>query len=125
MRFLGIGTLELGLIILLGLLLVGPVDMVRMAGKAGLFLRQFKESDVWRSIQGSQRSIKRMGQELIGDDNFGLDSIRKEIGAMDLGAGADRGPFPKLPDQKSSAPSSEAADAAVEKAADKSTEPSS
>jgi Sec-independent protein translocase protein TatA len=90
MNFLGIGTLELAMIILIALMLIGPMDMVRFARKAGEFLRQVKQSEIWQSVQGSRRTMNRMGRELIGGAEGDLESIRRDLSKVDFTAGVDQ-----------------------------------
>jgi Sec-independent protein translocase protein TatA len=101
MNFLGIGTLELAMIILIALMLIGPMDMVRFARKAGEFLRQVKQSEIWQSVQGSRRTMNRVGRELIGGTEGELDSIRRELSKVDFTAGIDRDLLKDIPGLKS------------------------
>jgi len=100
MNFLGIGTLELAMIVLIALMLIGPVDMVRFARKAGEFLRQVKQSEIWQSVQGSRRTMNRVGRELIGGTEGDLDSIRRELSKVDFTAGIDRDLLNEMPGLK-------------------------
>lgn len=92
MNFLGIGTLEFAMILLIGVLVVGPVDMIRFARKAGAMLGQLRRSELWQSIMGSRQAMNRVGRELMGGTEGDLDAIRRELSQIDFTQGAD----PKL-----------------------------
>lgn len=89
MKVFGVGTLELVMILVIGILVVGPVDMVRFARKAGAALGQLRRSELWQTIMGSRRAMNRVGHELMGEAETDLDAVRRELSQVDFMQGAD------------------------------------
>ncbi len=82
MNFLGIGTFELLVILLVGLLVIGPVGMVDVARKTGAFIRRFRQSEIWQLMQGSQATLKRVERDLLSDTD--LEGLRRDMASLDL-----------------------------------------
>jgi Sec-independent protein translocase protein TatA len=77
MEFLGIGPLELLIIILIGLIVLGPKDIVKAGQSTGRFLRKIVTSPYWSSFQRTSREIKNLPNRLIRE--AGLEEINKDL----------------------------------------------
>jgi Sec-independent protein translocase protein TatA len=77
MEFLGIGPLELLIIILIGLIVLGPKDIVKAGQTAGRFLRKVVTSPYWSSFQRTSRELKNLPNRLIRE--AGLEEMQKDI----------------------------------------------
>lgn len=75
MEFLGIGPLELLAILLLIFVVMGPGDMVRMAGTLGRALRTLRQSEFWRALQQASRELRSLPDSLARQ--AGMDEIQK------------------------------------------------
>lgn len=64
MDFLGIGPLELLMILLIILIVLGPTDMVKVGSQVGKYLRQLMTSETWRSVQKTSRAIRNLPNSL-------------------------------------------------------------
>ena len=96
MEFLGIGPMELLLIILLAIIIFGPKDIVKAGKSLGKSLSQFIRSDTWKSINQTSQELKNLPNRLMRE--AGLDELEKT--AREEQARADRSihpPSPTLP----------------------------
>lgn len=82
MNFFGIGTLELLVIFLVGLLILGPAGMIKVAQQVGAFIRSLRNSELWQAMQGSKSTLRRMEQQLMSETE--LDSLRKDLSSLDV-----------------------------------------
>ena len=88
MEFLGIGPLELGLILIIALIVLGPNDMVKAGRTLGRWMRTIVTSPTWRTIQQTSRDIRYLpnrlireaGLEDLKDSMPGAGQIRREMG---------------------------------------------
>ncbi len=78
MEFLGIGPLELLLIILLALIILGPKDMQRVGKSLGQGLNKLVKSDTWRTVRQASEKIRTLPNELMREAE--LDELKKEFG---------------------------------------------
>jgi Sec-independent protein translocase protein TatA len=78
MDILGIGPLELLLILIIALIVLGPSDMVKAGRTIGKFLRQVITSPTWKAVTQTSNEIRRIPNRLIRE--AGLD---EEISALD------------------------------------------
>jgi Sec-independent protein translocase protein TatA len=81
MDILGIGPLELLLILVIALIVLGPSDMVKAGRTVGKFLRQIVTSPTWRAVTQTSNEIRRLPTRLIREAG-----LEDEIGTIkDLG----------------------------------------
>lgn len=79
MEILGIGPLELLLILIIALVVVGPNELVTAGATVGKFIRRFRRSETWRGFQRVSHSLRTLPEDLARQS--GLDEMRKEIQA--------------------------------------------
>lgn len=65
MEILGIGPLELLLILAIALIVLGPDDMAKAGRTVGRFLRQIVTSPEWRTIQRASKDIRYLPNRLM------------------------------------------------------------
>ncbi len=75
MEFLGIGPLELILILVLALVIFGPKDIEKAGKTIGKSLNKFIRSDTWRTINQTSQELKKLPTRLMRES--GLDEIEK------------------------------------------------
>lgn len=64
MEFLGVGPLEIILVVLLALVLFGPKDIVRNARNAGRTLNRLYKSDAWRTMNQASSALRNLPNRL-------------------------------------------------------------
>jgi Sec-independent protein translocase protein TatA len=77
MEFLGIGPLELILIILIALVILGPKEMEKMSKTVGRSLNKLIKSDIWKDIQSTSDRVKNLPTELMR--NAELEELDKNL----------------------------------------------
>jgi sec-independent protein translocase protein TatB len=77
MEFLGIGPLELMLIIILALVLVGPRDMAKVGRDAGRFLNRMYRSPTWRTMNEASRELRNLPNRLAREAE--LDTVQRDL----------------------------------------------
>lgn len=87
MNILGIGPLELVLIVIILLLFFGPQDLAALARKAGDLVRKVKQSEVWKAVRQSDRTIRQFGEDILSDTD--LDDFRKQVKELDFRPAVD------------------------------------
>ncbi len=85
MEILGIGPLELVLVLLLALALVGPRDLGKHARGLGRALRRLYHSEEWAAIQQASRNLRSLPNRLARE---------AELEDLDAGRAARPGPPP-------------------------------
>ncbi len=70
MEILGVGPLEIILVIVLALVVLGPQDMVASARKMGAWVRKIARSELWREIMDTSREIREIPVTLIRDSGL-------------------------------------------------------
>ena len=70
MEILGVGPLEILLVIILALVVLGPQDMVVTARKIGAWIRKMVRSPLWREIMETSREIREIPTTLIRDSGI-------------------------------------------------------
>ena len=70
MDILGVGPLEIILVIILALVVLGPQDMVVSARKIGAWIRKMVRSPLWREIMETSREIREIPTTLIRDSGI-------------------------------------------------------
>ena len=77
MTFLGIGPLELVLILVLALVMVGPEGMVTTAYKIGRWLNKVVHSPLWQDMVKTSQEIQNLPRQIMRET--GLEQDVKEI----------------------------------------------
>jgi len=77
MDILGIGPLEVVLILFIALIVLGPDEMVKAGASVGKFIRNIRRSETWQGFQRMSRSLKTLPEDLARQS--GLEEIRKEV----------------------------------------------
>jgi len=77
MEILGIGPLELLLILVLALILLGPKDMLESTKKIAKGIRKFTQSSTWRDVVETSQEIRELPQKIIKET--GIEEDIKEI----------------------------------------------
>ena len=80
MDFLGIGLPELGLILVVALLVLGPKDMVSTARRIARTIRALSQSEFWRTTREAWKMAKDIPTELLRES--GLDEARSELNKL-------------------------------------------
>jgi sec-independent protein translocase protein TatB len=65
MEILGIGPMELLLILVIALIVMGPNDMVKTGRTVGKFLRQIVKSPTWQAVQQTSRDLRYLPNKLM------------------------------------------------------------
>jgi len=65
MTFLGVGPLELALILILALILVGPEGMVSTAYKMGRWLNRAAHSPLWQEMVKTTHDIQEIPRQIM------------------------------------------------------------
>jgi Sec-independent protein translocase protein TatA len=88
MNIFGVGPLEIVLILIVGILVLGPKGMVEAGRKLGMFMRQVVTSQWWRGLQDGVSEVQNLPYRLMREAELDeLDELK------DLGKDI-------LPDQK-------------------------
>lgn len=77
MDILGIGPMELALILIIALIVLGPNDMVKAGKIVGKFLRNIVTSPTWRMVQQTSRDLRYLPNKLMRE--AGLDEIKEDL----------------------------------------------
>ncbi|MBI4771731.1 MAG: hypothetical protein HY784_15280, partial [Chloroflexi bacterium] len=64
MEFLGIGPLELLLIVLIAVLVVGPRDIEKTARQIGQMLNRLYKSEAWKTLLAATREVQTLPNKL-------------------------------------------------------------
>ena len=65
MEFLGIGPLELLLIIVIAIIVLGPKGMIKAAHEMGVLIRKVARSPLWRDVMDTSREIRDIPQKIV------------------------------------------------------------
>jgi Sec-independent protein translocase protein TatA len=107
MDILGIGPLELGFVLLIALIFLGPREIVRFARSAGRVLNRIYRSEVWGAVNRASQEFRnlpnRLAREAALDD---LDaSLRQTTSELKDATNLDAWtPSPKHPAETESTP---------------------
>ncbi|MCU0487371.1 MAG: twin-arginine translocase TatA/TatE family subunit [Anaerolineales bacterium] len=80
MEFLGIGPLEILIIVLAALVLLGPKDMAKAGRMIGRSLRKVVLSPQWRMITETSKEIRKLPNRLIRE--AGLDEFERDLDGL-------------------------------------------
>lgn len=70
MNIFGIGPLEILLVILIGILVLGPEGMVETGRKLGKLIRSVVSSKWWRSVQSGVDEVQNLPSRLMREAEF-------------------------------------------------------
>jgi sec-independent protein translocase protein TatB len=87
MEILGIGPMEMLLILVIALIVMGPNDMVKTGRTIGKFLRQIVKSPTWQAVQQTSRDLRYLPNKLMREAGMEeevqqLKEIGKNVNAM-------------------------------------------
>jgi sec-independent protein translocase protein TatB len=77
MDFLGVGPLELILVIILALVVIGPRDLAKLGRDAGRFLNRLYRSPAWRTMNEASRELRNLPNRLAREAD--LDTLKREL----------------------------------------------
>ncbi len=77
MDFLGVGPLELILVIILALVVVGPRDLAKFGRDAGRFLNRMYRSPTWRTMNEASRELRNLPNRLAREAE--LDTLKRDL----------------------------------------------
>jgi sec-independent protein translocase protein TatB len=77
MDFLGIGPLEIVLILVVALIVLGPKDMVKAGRSIGQFLRKIVTSQGWQAFRQASRDLRHLPNTLIRE--AGLEETAEDL----------------------------------------------
>ena len=78
MDILGIGIPELGFIILIAIIILGPRDMQKAGKTIGSWMRKVVMSPEWREIKNASNRIKSLPTELMREANPDLEQYQRD-----------------------------------------------
>lgn len=65
------------LIVLLMIILIGPVEMIRLTRRTGALIRSASQSSFWKEVSGLKREIRQMPYQMAR--GAGIEEIEKEL----------------------------------------------
>ena len=77
MEILGIGPLEIVLVLILALIILGPQGMVEFSRKFGRWIRSLVKSPLWKDITTAQRDVSDLPRKLVRD--AGLEEVKASL----------------------------------------------
>lgn len=75
MEILGVGLPEMGFIVLLALILLGPKDMIKAGQTIGRTLRKMVMSPTWQAMRSTGKEIQELPTKLMRE--AGLEDLRE------------------------------------------------
>ena len=78
MDILGIGIPELGFIVLIAIIVLGPKDMQKAGKTLGSWMRKIVMSPEWREIKNASNKIKSLPNELMRETNPDLEQYQRD-----------------------------------------------
>ena len=80
MELLGVGPLELILVVMIALIVLGPKDMARVGRSMGRFLNRFYRSETWKSLSQASRSLRTLPNRLAREAELEeLSQVRRSL----------------------------------------------
>jgi len=70
MDLLGIGPLELLLVLILVILIFGPEDLAKSGKKIGIFLNRLIKSDTWKAVRSISQEIRTLPNKLAREAEY-------------------------------------------------------
>ena len=77
MNILGIGPLELTLIVIIALIVIGPNDLVKTGRTLGRWMRKIVLSPEWKAVQNASRELRTLPNKLIRE--AGMEEAQQAI----------------------------------------------
>ena len=77
MNFLGVGPLELVLLILIALVVLGPEDIVKVSKKMGAWIRKARRSETWENVVKISDEVKKIPQNFM--EESGMENIKDDL----------------------------------------------
>jgi Sec-independent protein translocase protein TatA len=77
MDFLGIGPLELLLIVLIAFIILGPKEIQKTGKTIGRELNKFIRSDTWKTLRQASDKVKSLPNDLMRE--AGIEEIKKSL----------------------------------------------
>lgn len=99
MNIFGVGPLEIVLILLLGILVLGPEGMVEAGRKLGKFMRQVVTSQWWRGVQDGVNEVQNLPYRLMREAELEELEELKNMGKDALPSKSDLDPWKGLPNR--------------------------
>ena len=99
MNIFGVGPLEIVLILLLGILVLGPEGMVEAGRKLGKFMRQVVTSQWWRGVQDGVNEVQNLPYRLMREAELEELEELKKMGEDALPKKSDLDPWKGLPNR--------------------------
>lgn len=81
MNFLGIGPVELVIIIVIALIVLGPKGMTDLGRKAGRTVRKITRSPLWKEMMDTSRDINELPRKILREVDLDQEfpDIRSDI----------------------------------------------
>jgi Sec-independent protein translocase protein TatA len=70
MDFLGVGPLELMLILIVALIVIGPKDIAKTGTTIGRWLNNLIQSDTWKAVQKTSKELRQLPTNLMREANL-------------------------------------------------------
>jgi len=77
MEIFNIGPMELILVVLLMIILVGPIEMIRLTRRTGALIRSASQSSFWKEVSGLKREIRQLPFQMARE--AGIEEIDKDL----------------------------------------------
>jgi len=84
MDILGIGPLELALILLLALIVLGPKDLQKTGKTIGRTLNSIIRSDTWKTITQTSKELRQLPNKLMREAN--IDAFKDTVNQIKMDA---------------------------------------
>jgi sec-independent protein translocase protein TatB len=97
MEFLGVGPMELMMIVLIAIIVLGPKDISKSARSVGRFLNKMYRSEAWKTLTDASRNLRTLPNRLAREAEIEeLQGLRKDLddasrGISDEVRAAERG----------------------------------
>lgn len=80
MELLGVGPLEVMLVVVLALILFGPGDIAQTARSAGRFLNRLYRSEAWKTMTSASSALRTLPNRLAREAELDeLDQVRRDL----------------------------------------------
>jgi sec-independent protein translocase protein TatB len=80
MDFLGVGPMELMMIVLIAVVVIGPKDISKTARSVGRFLNKMYRSEAWKTLTEASRNLRTLPTRLAREAEIEeLQGLRKDL----------------------------------------------
>lgn len=98
MEFLGVGPLELVVVILLVLVIFSPKDLAKGGRMLGRWINQLNQSDTWKSVRRVSQEMQDLPNRLAREAQLEeLDDLKQGISLDEPDSAESRSPAPRMP----------------------------